>query len=52
MHQTNICKEGFRELQVGERVEFTRSDGAKGPRALWVRPLKESEEVILGLVGT
>ncbi len=41
VHQTSICVEGFRELILGERVEFTRAEGAKGPKALWVRPIDE-----------
>jgi CspA family cold shock protein len=39
VHQTSICVDGFRELRLGERVEFTRAAGGKGPKALWVRPL-------------
>ena len=42
VHQTNICADGFRELVVGERVEFTRSDGEKGPKAIWVKRLDVS----------
>ena len=37
---------GFRQLRVGERVEFTRAVGPKGGKALWVRsqslPIRDS----------
>lgn len=45
-HQTAICDSGrsWRTLEVGQRVEFTRSDGAKGPKALWITPLEVSSK--------
>ena len=32
-HFSNIVGEGFKTLTEGQRVEFTVTDGAKGPQA-------------------
>ncbi len=36
-HSTALEGVSFEELRVGQRVEFTESEGAKGPRAEAVR---------------
>ena len=39
VHQTDIETEGFRTLTEGARVEFELTQGAKGPRAVHVKPV-------------
>ena len=39
VHHSAIQAEGFRSLQENQRVEYTVSQGAKGPRAEQVRPI-------------
>ncbi len=34
VHHTSISSEGFRNLEEGEKVEFTVGEGEKGPQAL------------------
>ena len=38
VHQTAILAEGHRTLNEGQRVEFERTDGQKGPKAMNVKP--------------
>lgn len=38
-HFSAIASEGFRSLQEGQRVEFTVTQGQKGPQAENIRPL-------------
>ncbi|MDI3324001.1 cold-shock protein [Pontibacterium granulatum] len=38
-HFSAIASEGFRSLQEGQRVEFTITQGQKGPQAENIRPL-------------
>ena len=37
IHHSEITMEGFRTLAEGDRVEFERTQGPKGPKALRVR---------------
>ena len=39
VHYSNIVGEGFRTLQENQEVEYTESQGKKGPEATEVRPL-------------
>jgi CspA family cold shock protein len=39
VHFSAIVGEGFRNLDEGQRVEFTVAQGQKGPQALDVAPL-------------
>jgi CspA family cold shock protein len=39
VHHTAIQMQGYRELTEGQRVEFERTSGPKGPQASTVRPL-------------
>jgi len=39
VHQSNVQMEGFRTLAEGQRVEFEKGEGRKGPEALEVVPL-------------
>jgi CspA family cold shock protein len=34
VHYTAIAAEGFRDLEAGQKVEFTVEDSPKGPHAL------------------
>lgn len=34
VHHTSIIGEGFKNLNEGQRVEFTVTQGAKGPQAV------------------
>jgi len=36
-HSTALNGVSFEELRVGQRVEFTRSEGSRGPRAEAIR---------------
>ncbi len=48
VHFSDIHGKGFRTLEVGEEVEFTRRDGERGPQALDVvrlNPPPEREEI-------
>jgi CspA family cold shock protein len=38
-HFSEIQSSGFKTLQEGQRVEFTVSQGAKGPQATQIRPI-------------
>jgi CspA family cold shock protein len=38
-HHSAIEGDGYRSLQDNQRVEYTVSQGAKGPRAEQVRPI-------------
>ena len=38
-HQSAVEADGFRSLQDNQRVEYTVTQGAKGPRAGQVRPI-------------
>jgi len=38
-HFSEIQSSGFKTLQEGQRVEFTVSQGAKGPQATQIKPL-------------
>jgi CspA family cold shock protein len=38
-HFSEIQSAGFKTLQEGQRVEYTVSQGAKGPQATQIRPL-------------
>jgi CspA family cold shock protein len=38
-HFSEIQSAGFKTLQEGQRVEFTVSQGAKGPQATQIKPL-------------
>jgi CspA family cold shock protein len=40
VHQSDIEVEGFRTLAEGARVRFEVTQGAKGPRAVQVRPVE------------
>ena len=39
VHHTAIEMRGYRELQEGQRVEFDKAQGPKGPQASSVRPI-------------
>ncbi len=39
VHQSAINADGYRSLQDNQRVEFTVTQGAKGPQAEDVRPI-------------
>ncbi len=39
VHQSAINADGYRSLQDNQRVEFTVTQGAKGPQAQDVRPI-------------
>jgi CspA family cold shock protein len=39
VHQSDIEVQGYRELNEGQRVEFSVEAGEKGPKAAKVRPL-------------
>ena len=39
VHQSKIQMDGFRNLNEGQRVEFEKSQGRKGPEAVEVVPL-------------
>jgi CspA family cold shock protein len=39
VHHSEITMEGFRTLAEGDRVEFERTQGPKGPKALRVRKI-------------
>lgn len=41
VHHSEIMSEGFRSLDEGDRVEFERVEGQKGPAAENVRKLTE-----------
>ena len=40
VHHTSISSEGFRNLEEGQKVEFTVGEGEKGPQALDVKGLE------------
>ena len=40
VHHTSIASEGFRNLEEGQKVEFTVGEGEKGPQALDVKGLE------------
>ncbi|HYN88865.1 MAG TPA: cold shock domain-containing protein [Ardenticatenaceae bacterium] len=39
VHHSAIVMDGYRQLTEGQRVEFTRTDNGKGPRASEVTPI-------------
>ena len=39
VHHTEIQMQGFKTLAEGDRVEFEKTEGPKGPKALNVRKL-------------
>jgi CspA family cold shock protein len=39
VHFSGIDGEGYRSLNEGQRVEYTATQGAKGPQATGVRPI-------------
>ena len=39
VHHSAIKADGYRNLEENQRVEFTASQGAKGPQADEVRPI-------------
>ena len=39
VHHTAIEMRGYRELAEGQRVEFEKASGPKGPQASSVRPI-------------
>ena len=39
VHHSAIKTEGYRSLQDNQRIEFTATQGAKGPQAEDVRPI-------------
>jgi len=41
VHHTSIISEGFRNLEEGQKVEFTVGEGEKGPQALDVKGMEE-----------
>ncbi len=41
-HCNSVAEPGFDRLTIGERVEFLEEDGAKGPQARRVTPLRQS----------
>ncbi|MCI0595290.1 MAG: cold shock domain-containing protein [candidate division Zixibacteria bacterium] len=43
VHYTAIASDGFKTLTEGEEVEFTLTQGAKGPQATNVVRLKKQE---------
>jgi CspA family cold shock protein len=40
VHFSAIQGDGYRSLEENQRVEFTSSQGPKGPLAEWVQPLR------------
>lgn len=40
-HRNSVAEPGFDSLEPGQRVEFLEEDGAKGPQARRVKPLRE-----------
>ena len=38
-HHSNIDAQGYRSLEEGQRVEYERGQGRKGPEAQKIRPL-------------
>ena len=40
VHHTDIAGDGYRSLDEGQRVEFTVTQGPKGPKAENVVPVK------------
>ena len=40
VHYSAIQSDGYRNLEEGQRVEFTVTQGAKGPQASNVTPLR------------
>lgn len=38
IHYSNIVTDGFKTLHEGQKVEYTASEGRKGPEATEVRP--------------
>ena len=41
VHHTSISSEGFRNLEEGQKVEFTVGEGEKGPQAHEVKGMEE-----------
>jgi CspA family cold shock protein len=39
VHSRSIVGEGYRSLEDGQKVEFTETQGAKGPQAENVQPV-------------
>jgi len=39
VHHSAIKTDGYRSLQENQRIEFTATQGAKGPQAEEVRPI-------------
>ena len=39
VHHSNIAGDGYKSLAEGQKVEYTQSQGQKGPQATGVRPL-------------
>ena len=38
VHQSSIMSEGFRSLDEGQKVEYEKGEGPKGPQATEVKP--------------